>query len=57
MWGMWGAPLSCTRGCPQLCSTGTQWALCREPLGLGRDGASEGAAPDSPSLLSILLPE
>lgn len=57
MWGMWGAPLSCTRGCPQLCSTGTQWVLCREPLGLGRDGASEGAAPDSPSLLSILLPE
>lgn len=43
-----------------LCSGGMRWVLCRESLGPGGDGASEGAAPhptEPPSLLSNLLPE
>lgn len=43
-----------------LCSGGMWWVWCRESLGLGRDGASKGAAPhptEQPSLLSNLLPE
>lgn len=52
-----GSPSVLCSGLSPALLWGIQWALCREPLGLGRDGASKGAAPNPPSLLGILLPE